>query len=363
MPFRDFCAQRIFQPLGMRDTHFHNDCELVVRNRAYSYTSTGDGQFRNAVLSYSNAGGTSLFTTVENLARWDQNFYDAKVGGRAVIDLMHTRGKLNDGTILPYAFGLIIGSYRGLRSVEHAGGDAGFRCMLTRFPDQHFTVAVLGNVANMDPGKLVRQIADLYLAEQFKEGPKPTERTRAEPASADDPSSRAGIYYAASTSEILLLQVRDGKLIILEGPGLQLNPLAPGRYQLAEAPEIEYHFVTTHGRLQLTQIRNTGRPIVYEAMLPVHPAADELAEYAGKYYSPELDVIYTVLLSEGRLLLHQRKYGAAPMRPTFADAFKCDTPLGVYDVLFHRRDDWVSGFKLSSSRIRNLRFVRLGIGS
>src|SRR5450759_379824 len=129
MPFRDFCAQRIFQPLGMRNTHFQDDCEMVVRNRAYSYTSSAGGQFRNAVLSYSNAGGTSLFTTVEDLACWDQNFYDAKVGGWAVIDLLHTRGKLNDGTVLPYAFGLIIGSYRGLRSVEHAGGDAGFRCM------------------------------------------------------------------------------------------------------------------------------------------------------------------------------------------------------------------------------------------
>ena len=363
MSFRDFCAQRIFQPLGMRDTHFHDDCEVVVRNRAYSYMPTEDGSFRNAVLSYSNAGGTSLFTTVEDLARWDQNFYDAKVGGREVIDQMHVRGKLNDGTALTYAFGLSIGEYRGLNIVEHAGGDAGFRCMLARFPDQRFTVAVLGNVADMDPGKLVRQVADLYLADEFKQGPEPVAPAKPAVAGMENLSTRAGIYYAAATSEILLLEVHDGKLIIPGGPGLELVPLAPGRYRLANDPAVEFHFVLARGVQQVHKVRSTGGPIIYEALPRVHPSADQLAEYAGKYYSPELDVIYTILVHEGRLLLHQRKYGDGPMQPTFADAFKCTAANGVFDILFHRRDDWVSGFKLSTGSLRNLRFVRLGIGA
>lgn len=361
MPFRDFCAQRIFQPLKMHDTHFHDDCEEVVRQRAYSYFSSEKGQFRNAVLSYSNAGGTSLFTTVEDLARWDQNFYDASVGGREVIDQMHVRGKLNDGTSLSYAFGLSIGEYRGLRIVEHAGGDAGFRCMLTRFPDQHFSVAVLGNVAGMDPGKLVRQVADNYLADEFKQASEPATLAKPAVTGMETPSTRAGIYYAAATSEILLLEVRDGKLVIPNGP--ELVPLAPGRYGLANDPAVEFHFVTVKEAQQVHKIRSTGKPIIYEALPGVHPTADQLAEYAGKYYSPELDVIYTVLVNEGQLLLHQRKYGDAPMQPAFADAFKCAAMNGTLDLLFHRRDDWVSGFKLSTGNLRNLRFVRLGIGA
>jgi CubicO group peptidase (beta-lactamase class C family) len=375
MPFRDFCAQRIFQPLGMRDTHFHDDCRLVVPGRAYSYVPVGDGTFWNAILSYSNAGGTSLFTTVEDLARWDQNFYDAKVGGTAVIDRMHTRGVLNDGTVLSYAFGLSLGEYRGLRIVEHAGGDAGFRCMLTRFPDQHFTVAVLGNVSDINPGKLVRQVADVYLAGQLKEEERlaANAATSAEPHTTDTPpaedeaSVRAGIYYSAATSETLWLEARDGKLVIPSEPGLELQPVAPGRYQLSVVPEVKFRFVTSpDGRSEVHQTSGTGKPIVYAAVAPAHPTAEQLAEYAGTYYSPEMDVIYTVILKDGAPVLHQHKYGDAPMKPTFTDAFKCEFTDGVgssgsMDLVFERADGKVHGFKISAGRIRNVRFMRLAI--
>jgi CubicO group peptidase (beta-lactamase class C family) len=357
MPFRNFCAQRIFQPLGMHNTHFHDDCEHVVKNRAYSYFLANDGHFHNAVLSYSNAGGTSLFTTVEDLAHWDQNFYDAKVGGQALIDQMHTRGKLNDGTMLSYAFGLSIGEYRGLRIVEHAGGDAGFRCMLTRFPAQHCTVVVLGNVADMDTGKLARQVADVYLEREFKgSAATPPPAT----ATAENPSTRAGTYFAPETTEILLLEARDGKLILTGSPDLELIALEPGRYKPANDPTIEYRFYTVDGRSQVHKLRSTGQPIVYHAMPAVHLSEDQLTEYAGQYYSPELSVVYSVRVHEGQLLLQRRKYGAAPLRPAFADAFKCATSSGNFDVLFHRRDDWVSGCQISTGSLRNMRFVRLG---
>ena len=55
------------------------------------------------------------------------------------------RGKLNDGTLLTYAFGLEIGSYRGLPIVEHSGSTGGYRTDLIRFPAQHTSVATMCN--------------------------------------------------------------------------------------------------------------------------------------------------------------------------------------------------------------------------
>jgi CubicO group peptidase (beta-lactamase class C family) len=369
-PFREFCRQRIFEPLGMRNTHFHDDCRLVAPNRAYSYSPAGDNTFHNAVLSYSNAGATSLFTTVEDLAHWDQNFYDAKVGGPEVLALMHTRGVLNDGTVLPYAFGLSLGEYKGLPIVEHAGGDAGFRCMLTRFPDQHFTVAVLGNVADLDPGKLVRQVADVYLAGQFHESPEPAtsqgQVQSSAPPAAESPADKAGIYYAAATAETLFLEARDGKLVIPTGPGLELIPVAPDRYQLSVAREIEFHFATTADRKREVRQMSGGKPIVYEWMPPARLTPQRQAEYTGQYYSPELDVIYTVRETDGGLALHQRKMGDALMTPTFEDAFKCDLTAGMgfpasMDVIFERAAGAVRGFRISTGRIRNLRFTKFNL--
>lgn len=62
--FRDYTDANIFKPLGMTNTHFHDDHERIVKNRAYSYSPAGPGGgFKAAPLNYANVGATSLFTT------------------------------------------------------------------------------------------------------------------------------------------------------------------------------------------------------------------------------------------------------------------------------------------------------------
>ena len=90
-PFREVAAERIFRPLGMSRTRVHDDLEEIVPGRAYSYAPREGGGYRNSVLSYSNDGATSLFTTVEDLARWLRNFETGEVGGKAAIESLTTR--------------------------------------------------------------------------------------------------------------------------------------------------------------------------------------------------------------------------------------------------------------------------------
>src|SRR5678816_231720 len=125
----------------MAHTHFHEQYGSLVKGRAFSYIPLPGPQqqgYRSIALSYSNVGATSLFTTVDDLARWDENFYSGRVGGKDLLTAMQLKGTLNDGNEIAYASGLMIGDYRGLQVVEHSGGDAGFRAQLTRFPDRHF---------------------------------------------------------------------------------------------------------------------------------------------------------------------------------------------------------------------------------
>ena len=68
----------------------------MVAGRAYSYRRTGEG-YRYVAPSYSNVGATSLFTTVEDLARWDRNFETATFGGASLLAAMQQRGRLNGG--------------------------------------------------------------------------------------------------------------------------------------------------------------------------------------------------------------------------------------------------------------------------
>src|SRR5580704_4443905 len=137
---REFTLNRMFRPLGMNNTHFRDDHAEIVKNQAYGYVrDRSKGGFRLSVTNFDTVGATSLLTTVEDLALWDQNFYEPRAGGKALIEQMIERGKLNDGKEVDYAFGLSRGKYRGLATVDHAGSDAGYRADLLRFPDQHFS--------------------------------------------------------------------------------------------------------------------------------------------------------------------------------------------------------------------------------
>jgi Beta-lactamase class C and other penicillin binding proteins len=167
--FRSFTSTRIFAPLGMSRSHFRDDHAEIVKDIAYGYKPRGgDVGFDLSIPNFDTVGATSLLTTVEDLALWDENFYSARVGGEALVRQLQERGSLNDGTRLSYAGGLEIGKYRGLDIVDHAGGDAGYRADLIRFPDQHFSVAVLCNLASINPSALSRRIADIYLAPALK---------------------------------------------------------------------------------------------------------------------------------------------------------------------------------------------------
>ena len=84
-----------------------------------------------------------------------------------IIKELQEPGRLDDGTAIDYAAGLVVTKYRGLKIVEHAGADAGYKAAMIRFPDQHFSVATLCNLASINPGALNRKITDIYLASEL----------------------------------------------------------------------------------------------------------------------------------------------------------------------------------------------------
>ena len=158
---RQFADEQIFKPLGMSHTHFHDDRAMVVKNRVTSYFPKREGGFGVHVNNnFDKVGDGGLLTTIEDLARWDRNFYDYQVGGKAFVDQLLTPGQLNNGEKLQYAFGLSVGEYKGVKMVSHGGGFFGFRTEMIRFPEQKFSVICLCNLGSINAAGLARQVAD-----------------------------------------------------------------------------------------------------------------------------------------------------------------------------------------------------------
>jgi CubicO group peptidase (beta-lactamase class C family) len=166
---REFAAGNIFAPLKMSHTQYRNDHNSVIPNRTMAYSIKKDGGGYSLDVSYfEQTGDGAVYTSVEDLQKWDENFYSAQIGGEDVIAALQGKGKLNNGKSINYAKGLVMEEYRGLPTVRHSGSWGGYRAELLRFPKQHFSVACLCNLGSSDPAKRVYDVADLYLSALLK---------------------------------------------------------------------------------------------------------------------------------------------------------------------------------------------------
>src|SRR5689334_19891019 len=233
---REFADERIFQPLGMTHTHFHDDPGHVMKGRAMSYESDGKGGFRISYMqNFDKIGAGGLYTTVEDLRKWDENFYTHQVGGDALQKLIHTRGVLNKGDTIAYAFGNNVTTYRGLRVDEHGGSLMGYKAEILRFPDQHFSVLATCNLGSINPGPLAEQVATVYLgskmgppSERQVAGRRPSDVAQAAaPAlSPADLAAYAGDYYSGEVDATYHIAVVDGGLV-LSGHHVSKQNLVP----------------------------------------------------------------------------------------------------------------------------------------
>src|SRR6266480_6331659 len=359
----EFAEANIFKPLGMTKTHFYDDHSIIIKGLVDAYVPE-DGSFRKGIPADDFIGSGSLLTTVEDLARWDENFYDKRVGGPAVIEQMLTPGVIKNDPTFDYAFGLNINQYKGLRMIQHNGSRLGYRAQLMRFPDQRFSVACLCNV-RIDPDALVRQVADIYLADQFKQGAGSQGGPTVAPPeviklSEKDLSSVAGLYWNPVADTVRRVYVKDGKLMYFRAPGneSELVPLGNNRFlMLGGRNRVEITFKSAHSKTPLQMVfAETGRaPIVQLPVRTTSYTSPQLTEFAGKYYCPELDTTYTVMPQDGKLLLRAGHWGDFLLSTRFADSFANPEEMG--SIVFMRdRKGHVSGFVIRSGKVRNLRF-------
>jgi CubicO group peptidase (beta-lactamase class C family) len=175
---RAFADSAMFRPLGMRETLYLDDHNEIVPGRAAAYSPVGSG-FRINVWNNDLVGQGGIVTSIADLQKWDENFYDARVGGRDLIAQLETPGRLTTAGPMTYAFGLTVDSYRGLRVVQHTGSTGGYRAALYRFPETHTSVAMLCNVSTANTGQLALRMADAVLGARL--GPATVEAPRRQP--------------------------------------------------------------------------------------------------------------------------------------------------------------------------------------
>ena len=360
-----FTKERIFDPLGMKHTHFHDDYQALVNGRASSYGKAASGDYEYIALSYSNVGATSLFTTVDDLALWDQNFYDGKVGGKEVLAQMQAKPLLLNGHELEYGGGLVMSHYRGADIVEHSGGDAGFRSNIVRFPKQHLSVVILSNAGDLDPGKLSRQVADIMLGEALDPAPVASGGPKAQPVEIKlDPAKLDAFVgdFALSPTFVITFTKENGQLMA-QGTGQGKFPaFASGESEFfSKVVDAQFTFDPpgADGVVAGGTLHQNGRHMAARRVARTILSAAELSAREGIFYSDELNVLYTLRQKDGQLMLnHPRgELALTAMTPT---SFQADFPIGKLDFSCDAARGCTS-FSVDNGRVQNLVFSKVTI--
>ena len=362
---QEFAEINIFKPLGMKNSHFHDDYTMVIKNRASGYYPAGKGKYKNFISTFDCVGSGGLFTSVEDLFLWDQNFYHAKVGGKDLIDLMHKRGTLYNGKELNYAFALKIDQYKGLSTISHGGSLGGYKSAIIRFPEQNFTVICLANLSTFNPTKLCLRVADIYLSGQYKEKKtdreaKPTERAKFIKLPEIKLKEKIGHYICPETGEIIRLFIKNGNLIAREsGQDYELGAINETEFQVLDVPRrviIKFERQAKEEPLVMHIYPEEEKPITYKSLKIVEPTSGELEQYVGDYYNEEIQVTFKIIIKDGKLYFAHRNAPTQPLQPTIQDRFS----VRGFKIHFIRdKDDKIMAFTLDSRRVKNLSFDKI----
>jgi Beta-lactamase class C and other penicillin binding proteins len=360
---RAFTDSAIFKPLGMTSTHFHDNYEEIEKNRSYSYDRIDSIHFSNSILSYSNAGATSLFTNINDLALWVMNFYNHKVGDQKDIDKLTTKGKLTSGKEIDYALGISSDKQSGWRRFSHSGGDAGYRTFIAVFPDLKMGFLVFSNLGDFNPNFKALELSRLFISDTSKKVAATASKTDSTLAVlknvqnwkkfTGDFISDDGIrmnfkikndkmYANPGDQDYLLIQQAQDTLAAFLFPDRKLI-----FSQRANKPTVD--FIDERGQVH--------RMVPYALDTTLNDKRMEL--YIGEYYCAELDCKYGIVLKDHQLFLINNKYSDTKLKLIGEDHMTDD--FWWMSHLLIRRDaaKKIVGFDVNDGRVMHLKFDKV----
>lgn len=320
---REFTDSAIFKPLGMTSTHFHDDAGEIVKGRSYSYGKTDRGHYVNSILSYSNTGATSLFTSINDFSKWIMNFYDHKVGDQKDFDLLTQKSRLNNGNEIDYALGIGNVNEKGHKGFSHDGADAGYRTAMVVFPDMKMGFIVFSNDGNSYPRYQAMAIADLFITDTARKNNRPPDERLA-------PSERFAGNYISDDGEKIHFQLST----------------RPSKYTFA-IPRPGDTLAFSPDKKVFTKYSN----------IPMTDSA--MKSYAGVYYCPELECRYTIILKDHRLLLTNINYDDTALDPAGPDHFFSGFWAMYHMKMLRDKSRKITGFEINSGRVQHVKFDKL----
>jgi CubicO group peptidase (beta-lactamase class C family) len=157
--YGEFLKENIFDPIGMTNTGHHGDPKAILKNRAAGYMPNGMTDFENApYIDYSvKTGNGSIYSTAEDLYKWDRALYSEKVLKKKTIEKMFSG-----------EYGWFNRKRFNHRAIIMNGRQPGFQCEIQRYVNDDVFILVLGNSYITTPSLMANDLAAMVFGESYE---------------------------------------------------------------------------------------------------------------------------------------------------------------------------------------------------
>ena len=344
--FPAFVEERLFKPIGMKNSSWRDDYQRLVPGRAQAYSRQGNGPWRLNMPFMNVYGNGGMLTTVGDWMKWNA-MLDSNSLGAPLVNALETRGVLNDGRKIAYALGLTVDTYKGMKDVSHGGSTAGYQTFLARYPDHKVSVGVMCNGTAPSAGGIAAGITD----EIF--GPFP-EAPRTEPAkvSEDDLKKFVGVWRNEKTHFPARFVFESG---VSRWSGARLVPMGGGQFALG-GNQLKFAFDKDGKPVSAETVDSDGEVRRFAPEKEWTPTPEDLASFKGEWFTEEAGATITFAVEGGKAFIKQRPATSLPLQPLYKDHFGL---LG-YVIWFTRdKNGKVNGMHVGASRMRDMPLVRV----
>ena len=363
--FHVFMQENVFGPLGMTGSMVRPSNRHIVPNQSEGYTPDADGYRQIGDLGGA-VGAGAVYSTIGDLQTWVENYAAPRVGSRESIDEMMTSFVLTDGEETGYGYGLSVDEQGGLKRVHHGGADVAHRSMLVYYPEINAGLTTQSNHAQFN-SSVAFELAAAFFKDDMEEEEGEDEAAEgdfnAEDYDAEDFDEFAGRYSVDAAPDFILTFTREDDTLYTQATGqqrLEIVPTSDSTFRLL-AVEASVTFLRGEdGEVEgLTMHQNGDRHATRlgdDAPEEWQPTAEDLADFAGRFFSDELETFFTFTAEDGKLGMYQRRLGRRPLTPGEEDNFSGD---GLSFAFERDRNGQVIGFYVSNGRTRDVRFGRV----
>jgi CubicO group peptidase (beta-lactamase class C family) len=331
-----FTEERFFQPLEMNHTKWRSNFREIIPNRAIAYDHTKEGF--EQLMPFENAHGPGgLLTTTSDLLKWNTLLEHHSIGGDEVFQWRIQKGKLKNGKEIGYASGLFIDTYNNLQKISHTGATAGYRALLSYYPQKKLAIAILSNDSWFDAGGIDKKIATLYLGSEKTKSPA----TAPISASESDLKKFEGTFKSVREYDIIKLSLKKGKLLLNEKPTSVIHK------DTVFENGTKWAFVNSS-----TIIAVHSDTSSYKRVLPPSKVIDE---YTGNYYSEEVETNYSITRKANELFLTIGAFPPLRLSPEMEDGFMNNSNL--YEFKRDKRGE-VTSLEVNMSRCERVLFKK-----